>query len=76
MLQSAVYEGVVVHRRERPRVHAFRYRLGMLYLDLDELPGIFQQHPLWSAEQPAPGWFHRADYLGPPDVPLADAVRD
>jgi len=75
-LQSAVYEGMVVHRRERPRVHAFRYSLGMLYLDLDELPGVFRQHPLWSAEQPAPGWFHRADYLGPPDVPLADAVRD
>ncbi|MEZ4387740.1 MAG: DUF1365 domain-containing protein [Candidatus Krumholzibacteriia bacterium] len=74
--RSAVYEGWLVHRRERPRAHAFRQALGMLYLDLDELPAALDQHPLWSARQPAPGWFHRADYLGAESVPLADAVRD
>ena len=35
---SAIYEGWVSHHRFRPRTHGFRYRLGMLYLDLDELP--------------------------------------
>lgn len=74
--QSAVYEGVLVHRRERPREHRFRYALGLLYLDLDELPAVLDRHPLWSARQPAPGSFVRNDYLGSPDVPLADAVRD
>jgi DUF1365 family protein len=74
--RSAVYEGSVDHRRTRPRAHAFRYGLGMLYLDLDELPGALDGHPLWSARRPAPGWFREADYLGAGAAPLADAVRD
>jgi DUF1365 family protein len=76
MPRSAVYEGVLTHCRERPRRHAFHYTLGMLYLDLDELPGALEGHPLWSARRPAPGWFRRADYLGPGTVPLVEAVRD
>lgn len=73
---SAVYEGVVVHRRERPRPHAFRYGLGLLYLDLDELPDVLDAHPLWSARRAAPARFHAADYLGRGALPLADAVRN
>jgi DUF1365 family protein len=48
----------------------------MLYLDLDELPNVFDGRWLWSARRFAPAWFRRADYLGDPSVPLADAVRD
>jgi len=73
---SAIYEGTVVHRRRAPVVHAFRRRLFMTYLDLGELPELFDGHPLWSARRPAPAWFRRADFLGDPAVPLADAVRD
>ncbi len=72
---SAVYEGRVVHRRFGPVAHRFAYRLGMLYLDLDELPAALDRHPLWSARRPAPAWFRRADYLRPTQLPLADAVR-
>ena len=35
-LRSGVYTGTVFHRRVRPRVHALRYRLFMLLIDLDE----------------------------------------
>ncbi|HEX6945153.1 MAG TPA: DUF1365 domain-containing protein, partial [Casimicrobiaceae bacterium] len=56
--------------------HAFRYRMFLLYLDLDELPQVFDGRWLWSARRPAPAWFRRADYLGDASVPLADAVRD
>ena len=35
-LQSGIYSGPVFHRRLRPRVHALRYRLFMLLVDLDE----------------------------------------
>jgi uncharacterized protein len=73
---SAIYEGVVTHRRHAPVAHAFRQRLFLMYLDLGELPQLFDGHPLWSARRPAAAWFRRADYLGAPDVPLADAVRD
>jgi len=39
-VNSAIYEGVVSHRRRAPVEHAFRFRLFMLYLDLDELPRV------------------------------------
>ena len=73
---SAIYEGRVVHKRYRPRTHAFNYRQALLYLDLDELPEALDVHPLWSARRPAPAWFRRGDYKTPADRPLADAVRE
>ena len=38
---SALYVGPVTHRRFRPKAHALSYRVFMLLLDLDELPGLF-----------------------------------
>lgn len=73
---SAVYEGTVRHRRHAPRAHAFSYRMAQLYLDLDEIEAVFRERWLWSAGRPNLAAFHRGDYLGPPDRPLADAVRD
>jgi uncharacterized protein len=72
---SAIYEGVVAHRRTERREHAFSYRVAMMYLDLGELPELFDGHPLWSARRPALGWFRRSDYLGDPGVPLDEAIR-
>jgi len=74
-LHSAVYEGTVRHRRHLPVPHAFSYRIAQLWLDLDEIDRVFDGRWLWSSRRPAPARFRRADYLGPPDVPLADAVR-
>jgi uncharacterized protein len=76
MSASAIYEGVVTHRRAQPREHAFSYRVTMMYLDLAELPELFDGHPLWSARRPALGWFRRSDYLGDPGLPLDQAVRE
>ena len=73
---SAIYEGWVAHRRREPIEHAFRYRVFMPLLDLDELPEILDGVPLWSARRAAPARFRRSDYLGDPSVPLADAARD
>ncbi len=75
-LASAVYEGVVSHRRHTPKTHAFQYRVAQLYLDLDELDRVFRGHWFWSTRRPALAWFRRADYLGDPSVPLDQAVRD
>jgi len=47
----------------------------MVYLDLAELPEVFDGHWLWSARRPAPAWFRRQDYLGPTELPLDEAVR-
>ncbi|MGB2710882.1 MAG: DUF1365 domain-containing protein, partial [Conexibacter sp.] len=75
-VRSAIYEGSVTHRRRTPVAHAFRARLFLMYLDLGELPQLFDDHPLWSARRPALAWFRRADYLGDPRVPLDEAVRE
>ena len=75
-LASAIYEGCVRHRRHAPGPHAFRYRIAMLYLDLDELPTLFDKRWLWSLERANLAQFRRADYFGPPDMPLKQAVCD
>jgi DUF1365 family protein len=73
---SAIYEGWVRHRRFEPIAHEFRYRLFQPYLDLDELPGVLDPYPLWSARRAAPAWFRRSDFMAPADRPLADCVRE
>jgi uncharacterized protein len=73
---SAVYEGWVRHRRFEPVEHSFRYRLFLMYLDLEELPGELDPYPLWSARRAAPARFRRADFMGDPSRPLAECARD
>ncbi len=75
-LASCIYEGRVRHRRFAPRKREFRQSLFLLYLDLDELPQLFQRRWLWSADRANLAWFRRADHLGAAVTPLADAVRD
>jgi DUF1365 family protein len=74
-MNSCIYKGWVRHRRLAPTHNSFRYRMFMLYLDLAELPALFDGTPLWSARRPALAWFRRADYLGPAALPLDEAVR-
>jgi len=75
-MKSALYTGSIQHRRFGPARNAFRYRLFMSYIDLAELPALFDGRWFWSARRPALARFRRADYLGPADVPLDTAVRD
>jgi uncharacterized protein len=63
MSASCVYEGTIRHRRHEPVRHELRYPIALLFLDFDELPGVLDHHPLWSARRPALGWFRRRDYL-------------
>jgi len=74
-MQSRIYKGWVEHRRVAPRPHRFRYRMFMMYLDLAELPSLFDRVPFWSARRPALARFKRSDYLGPAAIPLDEAVR-
>lgn len=72
---SAVYEGLVRHRRLAPVPHQFDYRIAQLFVDLDELDGIFQDRWFWSVRGRNVAEFRRTDYLGPDGLPLAEAVR-
>ena len=66
MTASAFYEGTVAHRRHSVRGHAFRYRISMAYLDLDEVPGL----------RMARGRFRRSDHIGDAGRPLRETVRE
>ena len=73
MTASALYEGTIRHRRHATREHVFTHHVGMAYLDLDEVGTLLGGRLV----RPRPGLqrFRRADHLGDPAVPLAEAVR-
>jgi hypothetical protein len=75
-VKSCLYEGRVRHRRTAAPTDEFRYPLFMVYLDLDELPELFDGMPLFSARRAALACFRRADYLGDPALPLKQEVLD
>ena len=47
-----------------------------MYLDLVELPTVFNIHPLWSSDRFNVAYFRRRDHFGSPDVPLLQSVAD
>ena len=75
-MESCIYEGQVRHTRTMPVLHRFRYRVFMMYLDLEELPTLFSKRWLWSTRRAAIARFRRSDHLGPANQPLAESVRD
>jgi DUF1365 family protein len=74
-VNSALYEGTVHHARFAPVEHRFQYRIVLAWLDLAELDTVFAGRWLWSTRRPNLVWFRRADYLGPADLGLDEAVR-
>ena len=75
MTASCAYVGWVRHRRHVPVEHELRMRLFMLYLDLDELPGLFDGYRAASARGRAIAEFRRSDHLGDPHRALAGEIR-
>ena len=75
-MKSCIYEGQVKHGRRQPVEHAFRYRVFMMLLDLDELDDVFRGRWFWSTKRPALARFRRGDHLGDETRPLKDEVLD
>ena len=75
-MHSAIYQGYLRHRRFTPHAHKFTYQVFMMYLDLDELDEVFATSPFWSMKAWRPARFRRNDFLGDPDIPLKQAVRE
>ena len=77
-MNSSLCLGWISHRRLAPRLHAFRYRIGMFYLDLDEqawLLGLSRWLWRWRL---APLSWRETDYLPAltrQGEPLAQAAR-
>ncbi len=75
-MQSSIFSGQVSHSRQTPAPHAFRYRVFMAYLDLDELDTVFAGRWFWSTRRAAVARFDRRRYFGDPARSLKEAVLD
>lgn len=77
-MNSALYCGWVSHHRLTPRDHSFRYRIGMLYMDLAEQTEVLGLSRLAGKSRWAPFAFRETDYLPHltrQGISLSDAVR-
>ena len=70
-MKPSIYVGTVSHRRYLPKQHRFRYPFFMWFLNLDELDSLPSLGRWFSASRLALSRFHRPDYFGDDDVPLA-----
>lgn len=75
-MHSCIYKGQVSHQRFEPRPHSFSYSLFMMYLDLDELPTLFDNYLLWKIEKPALASFRRNDHYGDKSIDLKTMIRN
>ena len=62
-MNSGLCLGWLSHRRLSPRPHAFRYRVGMFYLDLDEQAWLMTLSRWLRRSRLAPLSFRETDYL-------------
>lgn len=69
-------QGHVRHRRLRPVGHGFRYRTGMLAVDLDHWSSLDKLSPFLSTGHFNWLWVRRKDYFRPDTPDIAAAVRD
>jgi uncharacterized protein len=76
ILASGIYKGWVKHHRHAPKPHAFKYKVFMMYLDLDEVPHLFKNNLFWSYEKSNIASFKRADYYGNINKPLKQEIID
>lgn len=75
-MNSKLFVGRVSHRRYTPHEHSFYYKMFMMYLDLDELPSLFDRFLLWSARGFNVAYFNRKDHMGDTHQPLKQSVID
>jgi len=73
-MNSKIYFGRVQHRRFQPKSHEFSYGMFMLYLDLDELPTIFDRFWLWSKDKANLASFRTSDYFCDENGSIKQAV--
>lgn len=75
-MNSKLFVGQVSHQRFTPKKHTFNYKMFMMYLDLDELPELFDPFLLWSARRFNLAYYSRQDHMGDAQQPLKQAVID
>ena len=73
-MNSAIYNGTLMHYRHIPKHHGFKYNTKMVLLDLDELDTLFSRSKLWVKEQLGFVSFRRKDYLPDDTSTVKEAV--
>lgn len=73
--RSAIYRGRLRHRRHQPRAHEFSYPLYMVYLDIDESETLISRSWVLGRRRWSLQGYRRADYLGPTDLSLREALN-
>jgi DUF1365 family protein len=75
LLNSKIYFGEVMHRRTKPKVHQLNYKLFMMYIDLDELPTLFDSFLFWSKDKPNLAYSKTQDYFCDSKGSIKNAVK-
>jgi uncharacterized protein len=73
--RSAIYSGLVIHERIRPKWHRLRYRVFSVLFDLDELPALDAHLWLFSYNRRGPVSFHDRDHGPTTGAPLRPWVE-
>jgi DUF1365 family protein len=74
-VHSALYEGEVRHTRFAPPAHAFRYRIFLTLLDLDEIPALAARLRLFGYDRWRPVSFHDGDHFGASERPVREKLE-
>ena len=74
--ESAIYKGLVRHRRFTPNTHEFDYPIFMLLLKADEIPKVMKK--FWQLGNSVLRWarFRREDYIGGNSEDLSQVVKN
>lgn len=74
-MKSCIYKGQVNHCRYEPQVHSFSYTLFMMYVDLDELPTLFDSFKGWAYNKRALAYFSDKDHYQINTLSTKDSIR-
>lgn len=72
---SSILTGVVRHRRDRPKQHAFTYDLWHVLLDVDELERLDDEVVGFTYNRPGIASFRDSDHLGEAPLPIREKLR-
>lgn len=74
-MRSRLYVGKVVHERRTPVVHAFEYPVYYYGIELDELPALDRELPMFGYNRRRIVSFYDKDYLWDDETPIKEKVR-
>ncbi|MDF1762104.1 MAG: DUF1365 domain-containing protein [Oleibacter sp.] len=69
-LSSALFSGMVRHRRYHPREHLLQYQAFMVWLNLDDADALLKRLPFWGTGRFSLARFRREDYFIQPGLAL------